>query len=159
MKSLWHAAAMVAVGLALTGQGRAQNDNHLAGLIHHYADAPASDPWHLSGQWSAWLQGDSGKADFTAAISMVKSDNTSRQPHTHHITLTGGHVTSIPNGIRIAGMAAVTGNGAFSFNDPLTVDITGGSAVTYSNITITFSSTSGLGHFGTAPLRGVVWSE
>ena len=81
MKSLWHAAAMVAVALAFSGQGRAQNDNHLGGLIHHYADAPANDPWHLSGQWSARLQGESGNADFTAAISMVKSDNASRQPH------------------------------------------------------------------------------
>jgi hypothetical protein len=159
MKSLWHAAAMVAVGLALTGQGRAQNDNHLGGLIHHYADAPANDPWHLSGQWSAWLHGDSGKADFSASISMVKSNNASRQPHTHHITLSGGHVTSIPNGIRIAGVASVTGNGAFSFDDPLTVDITGGPAVTYSNITVTFSSTPAINHFGAAPLRGVVGSE
>jgi hypothetical protein len=159
MKNLWHAAAMVAVALAFSGQGRAQNDNHLGGLIHHYADAPASDPWHLSGQWSARLQGESGNADFTAAISMVKSDNASRQPHTHHITLTGGHVTSIPNGIRIAGMATVTGNGNPSFTDPLTVEITGGSAVTYSNISVAFSSTAGIGHFGAAPLRGVVWSE
>jgi hypothetical protein len=159
MNSLWHAAALVAVGLALTGQGRPQNDNHLGGLIHHYADAPATDPWHLSGKWAAWLQGNSGKADFTASISMVKANNANRQPHTHHITLTGGSVTAIPNGIRIAGMASVTGNGAFAFDDPLTVDIIGGSAVTYSNIIVTFSSTPGLNHFGAAPLRGVVSPE
>ena len=83
------------------------------------------------------------------------ADTEARSPHTHHVALSNGQVTTLANGIRITGEATVTGSGNFSFLSPVTIDVTGGAVVPYSNISVTFG-TGGSGHFGTAPLNGVV---
>lgn len=80
-----------------------------------------------------------------------------RMAHTHHITLFEGHVTTIAGGIEIKGPARITGNGSFpppfQMNtdlSELTIDITGGNTVAFSNIAVTFGDQAA-GHFGTKP--------
>ena len=93
---------------------------------------------------------------------------TTRNSHTHHITVTGGVVTPLSNGFRVTGGAIVTGNGAFPApfgpNSTLQLDIIGANEVQFSNIQLTFvnnadgSTSDGVKHFGTQPINGVVKS-
>jgi hypothetical protein len=81
-----------------------------------------------------------------------------RTPHTHHVSLINGTVTSITNGFEVTGVATVTGNGnapPFGLSIPIVIDITGGANVQYSNIKLTFQSPADA-HFGKEPLEGVV---
>jgi hypothetical protein len=94
-------------------------------------------------------------------ISKNKSDfdPSARGAHTHHITLVGGEVTPITGGFRVTGTAKFTLNGGPApvaiEPSPVVIEITGGSDVEFSNITLTFEA-PGSNHFGTAPLPGVV---
>ncbi len=87
---------------------------------------------------------------------MVRSENPSRQSHTHHVAMTDGQVTPIAGGYRISGTAAITSNGALAgfTGSPLDIEITGGSALNFS-IESTFGG-SAVGHFGDQPIDGVV---
>ena len=133
----------------------------LPGLINHYtASLDANGPWYIAGDWDVKFKGNSGKADVAIALSMVRSLNeAARQPHTHHIGLENGVVTEIPGGLRITGIPDATTNGNTGFaGSTVQVDITGGNSVPYSNITVTFTGPAA-GHFGTAPLQGVVTTQ
>lgn len=134
-------------------------------------------PYEIRGSWSMQLKRDGTKADFSAAVNMILSDGwvltnstvppnfdpSTRNAHTHHITMTDAEVTMLPNNaIQVSGTATVTLNGGptpFAQQSPLTVVITGGGTgpddVEYSNVTLTFSAPAS-GHFGTEPLPGVV---
>jgi hypothetical protein len=116
------------------------------------------------------LEGNSGKARFSAALNMELSDGwvitenngnfdpNARGAHTHHITLVDGDVTTpSTRGLLITGTASITLNGtpAPISPSPMTIAITGGTDVEFSNITLTFGS-PGSKHFGTEPLPGVV---
>ena len=165
MKSsiVWRVAAVVSIALALGGQGLAQGSAQarLGGIIHHYTAALDADgPWHISGQWSVLVKGNSGKGDFSAALSMVRSDNPSRQAHTHHITITDGDVTVTGTGFEISGTATITGNGspAGFTGSPVEVVITGGSTVRHSNIGVAFGGAA-ITHYGAEPVLGVVTSD
>ena len=71
---------------------------------------------------------------------MVRSENTSREAHTHHISLTEGEVAALANGYRITGSAVMTSNGrlvGFS-GSPVDIEITGSSAVPFANVAVTF---------------------
>ena len=74
---------------------------------------PGQGPWEVRGHWSLKVKGKSAKADFSAALTMERSDrgvkngkgdfdntnNNNPTPcnaHTHHITLVDGLVTTIP---------------------------------------------------------------
>jgi hypothetical protein len=119
------------------------------------------------------LKRDRYKADFSAALNMVLSDGwvltkggmdfdpTARGAHTHHITLVDADVTEVANGFRVTGPAQVTLNGGPApitvAPSPVVIEITGGSEVEFSNITLTFGS-PGASHFGPDPLPGVVRS-
>jgi hypothetical protein len=150
----------------------AQNPNHekFSGLINAYtAQTSTVGPYEVRGVWSLKLEEGSSKADFSAALTMGLSDGwvltlgnanfdpKGRNPHTHHITLENGDVTPIANGFRVTGTATVTVNGGPTpfAPSPLQIDVTGGSSVEFSNITLTFSGPAA-GHFGTQPLSGVV---
>ena len=80
-----------------------------------------------------------------------------RGAHTHHVLMVDGTVTPIANGFEINGLVAVTSNGNQApFAAPtLQIDVTGGQAVTSSNIALTFGG-GAAAHFGTYPLTGVV---
>lgn len=150
---------VVAIALALGSQGvaRGATQQKLEGIIHHYTAAlDANGPWHISGAWSVWVKGDSGRADFSAALSMLRSDNPVRQPHTHHVTMVDGDVALTGTGFMITGTAAVTGSGNLAFTSPVEVQVTGGNTVPYSNVSVRFTGGGGLSHFGAEPLGGVV---
>jgi hypothetical protein len=105
-----------------------------------------------------------------------------RGPHTHHLTMTDATVSYNPTDLDLCpadsptttprfvltGEADITGNGtAAPFQkspttgvitlSPLQVCITGGTEVTYSNMTMTFQTGApALKHFGSFPIHGVV---
>ncbi len=154
------------------------------GVINDFTPASTGGPWEVRGSWSLVVKGkyDTAdcKADFSAALTMERSDEgiienghgdfngdnpADRMAHTHHITLVDGQVTTITGGIEIKGSAMITGNGAFPppFQtnkdlSALTIEITGGNTVAFSNIALTFGDQAA-GHFGTLPLHGVVRSS
>jgi hypothetical protein len=135
--------------------------------------APLGGPWEIRGEWSLKVDGDAGRADFSAALTMLRSDlgvtenggdlddPAARNAHTHHITLVGGSVTPIANGLRVSGPATITGNGnfppPFGGSSTLQIDVTGGNSVAYSNVKLTFGGDA-TNHFGTAPVHGAVRS-
>ena len=164
--------------LATGPRGHAQdNPTHFTGLINDHT-VPAFGSWELHGVWTLDLQGASNKADFTAALTMERSDLfflfppgspsapdptslTVRNAHTHHVAMSGGTASSLTNGFRVTGPVTISASGGiptpinFSTDSTLTVDITGGVLVTYSNIAITFVGDAA-SHFGQNPLKGVV---
>lgn len=102
----------------------------------------------------------------------LPSDPTIRGAHTHHIKLSDAKVTHGPSDcpadapgttprFEVSGPADfITGNGnsaPFEKNGPTTVQVcvTGGSDVTYSNMTVVLVGPA-TGHFGTQPIHGVV---
>src|SRR5688572_21125669 len=98
---------VVAIALVLSSQGAAQHStaHQLEGLVHHYTAAlDAAGPWHISGEWSIKVKGNSGRADFAAALAMVRSDNATRQPHTHHVTIDDGDFAFTASGFVINGV-------------------------------------------------------
>jgi len=148
------------VCMALSIQGAAQSaaETKAEGLIADYtADLDGQGPWRVLGEFAVVQMGRSGKADFSASLSMVRADNSSRSPHTHHVGLTDGDVTPIAGGYRITGAAVIAGNGnlaGFS-GSRIVVDIVGGNAVPQANIRLTFLD-GAVAHFGSDPLDGVV---
>ena len=116
------------------------------------------------------------KADFSAALNMEFSDgwvlthDPTHPPnfdlatwgaHTHHITLVDGEVSQIANGFQVTGTATFTLSGGPApvtvSPSPVLIQITGGTEVEFSNITLTFLY-PGSNHFGSEPLPGVVRS-
>jgi hypothetical protein len=144
--------------LSIPGQPQTRTQNKLDGFIDDFtADLDGNGPWQISGVWSLALKGQSGRADFSVTLNMVRSDSTPRAAHTHHITLTDGSVSQIANGFHVSGNATMASNGNLagfsgSFID---VQIAGGSAVPASNIALTFSG-GAAGHFGSQPFHGPV---
>ncbi len=153
-------AMVITIALATVSQAAAQSaaPTKLEGVINDYTDvASASGPWHITGDWSAQLKGHSGKVDFVASLTMIRSTS-GGSPHTHHIGLTDGQVTAIPNGYRISGQAAITSNGALAgfTGSQIDIELTGSTALKFSNVKITFGGAGAIGHFGDLPLDGVV---
>jgi hypothetical protein len=154
-------------------------------LSDHTAASKIGGPWEMRGTWTLKVKGESGKADFSAAMNMERSDEgvalqppevdgssnfddpAKRNAHTHHITLTDGVVTELPNGFRVTSPnpVIVTGNGAYPppFGSPsfIQIDITGVAGgqgnVVFSNIAITLSGAA-TKHFGMTAINGVVRS-
>jgi hypothetical protein len=170
--------------LAVGGRGQAQNGREssewrhdegrliLNGVISDHTLASLGS-WVLHGVWKLERKERTGKADFSAALAMERSDYwlltnpnppadpnspTARNAHTHHIALEDGIVTALTNGFRVSGPATLTGNGAtppFGTSSTVQVDVTGGDLVVYSNVTLTFGGDA-VKHFGAVPLAGVV---
>lgn len=162
---------IAAAGLLLGIQALTQSPApvKMQGVFHDFvaSSTTPAGPWEVGGEWSLKLKGRSGTADFQAALTMVRSDwwvqNTfadindpaARVPHTHHVSLVDGQVWPLANGFRVTGTAFLTGNGNSSGSAPVEIDITGGDAIRFSNIKLTFSG-GATGHYGTQPLEGVV---
>jgi hypothetical protein len=169
---------LAVVSSALAGT---RTPDHFKGIINDYT--PATDakgkptgPWEVRGDWILTLKGNSGKGDFSAALTMENSDywvltnpnppadpNTpsTRTPHTHHITMQDALVSQIDGGFELTGPATVTANGGpapfASTPTTLTIAITGGPDVEFSNVTLTFAG-GAAGHFGKQAIHGVVRS-
>lgn len=174
---LWGAQIGVLVLAASIGALAQDRDHHrLSGVINAYSPQTTSSgistgPYEIRGPWSLKLKGDSGKADFSAALNMELSDGwvmtptggngnfdpAGRGAHTHHITLADADVAPIPGGFKVSGMATITVNGKSAPVSPsfLEVDITGDVNVEFSNITLTFGAPASK-HFGAEALPGVV---
>jgi hypothetical protein len=144
--------------LSTTGLARPGFQTKLEGTINDFTtDLDGGGPWIVHGPWTLEIQGASGKADFSVSISMVRSDNATRQAHTHHVGFNNGAVTPIAGGYRITGGATMTSNGSqagFSGSE-ITIEVVGGNSVPFSNVRLTFAGASAV-HFGTEPLDGVV---
>jgi hypothetical protein len=152
-------------------------------------------PWEMHGEWSMHVlkqvEGQPQKVHFSAELTMERSDQgvmlhggddfttlASRHAHTHHITLNNGEVTTLLYdkshnviGFEVKGIATITGNGNpppdFDPSAFITIDITGGTLVKYSNLKLTFGDSpnhpplkgaSASAHFGTDAFNGVVES-
>lgn len=164
--SVMAAVALAAAGTEHAGAAQAPSPLRLTGIINDYVESAGA--WHVNGSWTAQAKGDSGKADFFASLTMVRSDlwvqltqadptnPALRTPHTHHVGLVDGTVTVLSNGWRVSGNAIVTSNGSAGglSGSPIDVEITGGTLLT-SNVKLTFGGASAA-HFGTQPLDGVV---
>lgn len=155
------APALIAIVAALTSPalGQTRAPIMLDGIIDDFSPVlDANGPWQVSGQWSLMLLGNSGRGNFSAELNMVRAENPdNRSPHTHTVTLPNGEVTPLANGFQISGNAIITVNGnlaGFS-GSPITVQVTGGSAVPFSNIALTFGG-GAVSHFGDQPFHGVV---
>jgi hypothetical protein len=174
---------VLVLAVSISALAQDSTDKKFRGVINAYSPqtttttatgtATTTGPYEVRGPWSLKLKGDSGKADFSAELTMELSDGwvltennknfdpSARGAHTHHITLVDGDVTPItnPNGFRVTGTATIMLNGTFApiSPAPLVIDITGGNDLEFSNITLTFQLPASK-HFGVAPLPGVVRS-
>ncbi len=103
---------------------------------------------------------------------MVPANHTTRNAHTHHISITNAKVsndTSVcpafnppatGSGVVVTGTATTTGNGGpapFESQgaSTLQVCITGGTEVQFANLTLVYTGPA-VGHFGAQPIHGVV---
>jgi hypothetical protein len=164
---------LLALAVSLGALAQTPAPMHLSGLINDYTpetiNGSVVGPWEIRGEWSLNVPADPGAANFSAYLTMERSDYwiflnpgdvdnpASRSPHTHHIMLVGGVVTPITNGFKVTGgTLRVTGNGNAVFpNSALEVDITGGGAVARSNVVLKFTGDAA-GHFGSQAIHGVV---
>ena len=146
-----------------------------SGVINDYSPSTTvtpMGPWEMRGPWTLTLNAAASTADFSATLTMELSDYTrnpsnidttsgtsSRMQHTHHITITGRHshansyrrVRSERPGQRLRKMGAQRHFAAST----LTVDITGGTSVGFSNITLQFAGgATGSFRIAVDPRRG-----
>jgi hypothetical protein len=160
---VWRLLSLAVLTLALGGQGVAQGQRDLryGGVVNDYtANFDGIGAWHIMGEWSMSVKGDSGKGTFSVGFTMARADVEPRSFHTHHITLDDGDVTALSNGYRISGTGVMTGNGSLAgfSGSPVTVEITGGNAMPYSNLSMTFAG-GAVSHFGSGAIKGVVTQE
>lgn len=151
-------AALAAAILTLSTPALAQAPPlaNATGLIVDYTPSlDTSGPWHVAGNWSLSVNVASGKVDFVASLAMMRSENATRSPHTHHVHVRDAVVATLANGYRISGTATFTSNGSLAgfSGTPIDIEVTGGSAVALSNLTITFGGGAAT-HFG-PQIRGV----
>jgi hypothetical protein len=147
--------------------------------------AVKGSPWEMHGQWSMDIHRETGNADFYADMTMSGYGTNStgaldgtmggQGAHTHHIRLTNARITwdmfgcpvyasPVPTmGFQVNGtVSLVTGNGQVPTFDPTTppistlqVCVSGGSLVSYSNITLVWGGPA-TNHFGMQAIHGVV---
>jgi hypothetical protein len=175
--------ALAAVGLV---RAQAPAPVYLSGIINDYSPSTvAGGPWEIRGEWSLDLQGGSGSASFSAALTMETSDYgisdstqvnpavpATRTPHSHHITVTNAAVSSdtsvcpannpptTGSGIVVTGPATIAANGGpapfeAKGSSALQICLTGGSQVELSNITVVFTGAAAT-HFGPQAVHGTV---
>jgi hypothetical protein len=136
-------------------------DVHFSGALNDYSPSTVKGgPWEMHGTWSLDLHGASGRANFTAAMTMsgygktaagaVDPTQAGQGAHTHNIELTNASVTwnmtgcpvyspATLQGFQINGtVSLLTGNGSnapFETTPPsstVQICVTGGELVPYS---------------------------
>jgi hypothetical protein len=168
--------SVLLVGCCSGVLAQAQMPVHYSGLINDY-----TGPWQISGAWALDLHGQSGTANFSAALNMEASAADPRIAHTHNVALTNATVTFDANdcptsqsdsatpltttAFKIYGtVSLMTANGQrapFEQKPPLppistlTVCVTGGLDNPYANVTLQFGTPASK-HFGTQAIHGVV---
>jgi hypothetical protein len=164
-------AVVLALAVSVVSAARAEGPIHLTGVINGFSPATVNPvgPWEVHGTWSLTVNPYSRFADFSADLTMERSDywvlensqdvdkTDLRSSHTHHISMHHVAITAIPNGFRLMNNATITKDGSpapFS-PAPLQVDFTGGTSLLISNVALTFGTGANL-HFGSVPILGVV---
>jgi hypothetical protein len=177
-KTFWRAVCYTMLPLFAINSGapaQTPSPTQFTGVINDYTPTTSSPmgPWEMRGPWNLTLNGASGTADFTATLTMELSDytrnssnidstsgTTSRMQHTHHIAIVGGTVTQIPTGgFELIGPVTITKDGSPAplAASTLSVSITGGTNVEYSNVALQFAGGATV-HFGSQLIHGVVGS-
>ncbi|HEY0704096.1 MAG TPA: hypothetical protein VGD60_15105 [Candidatus Acidoferrales bacterium] len=180
----WVVGVIAILVLATAGtvaQGQGFRCTRFHGTIADYTPASTGGPWDMRGTWTLVLHEWNNTADFSAEMNMEQSDEgiirmanaagdtadptaefnnpALRGAHTHHIVLQGIAVTQLPTGgFQISGpikLVTKDGTPAPFAQSTLQVQVTGGSVVKYSNVTLTFIGAA-TGHFGTQAIHGVV---
>ena len=151
--------ASFAFALGTPAWAQSAASTQLTGVINDYSDtANVAGAWHVTGEWSAKLDGKSGRGSFAVGIAMARATS-GASPHTHHVFVDDGVVTPLANGtgFAIVGPATITSNGAIAgfSGTVVTIELTGNSEVYPSNIKVIFSG-GAIGHFGADPIDGVV---
>jgi hypothetical protein len=166
------AVLMLALAAGLLAQS--STPTQFSGVINDYSPATTvmpMGPWEIRGPWTLTLDGHSGQGNFSAALTMELSDYTrstsnvdatsgadSRMQHTHHLTIQGGTVKQIATGgFQLTGPVSITKDGSPAplAASTLTVTITGGNIVAFSDITLQFQGGAPV-HFGSQLIHGVV---
>ena len=167
--------AVLMLALATRVLAQTSTPTQFSGVIHDYSPATTvmpMGPWEMRGTWTLTLDG-TGRGDFSAALTMELSDYTrnssnidvtsgtdSRMQHTHHIAIQGGTVTQVSTGgFELTGPVTITKDGSPAplAASTLSVTITGGTTVEFSNITLQFQGGAPV-HFGPQAIHGVVTS-
>jgi len=174
--------AIVAMGLVRAQDLRTV---HFKGTVSDYTPSNLSGgPWEIRGVWTLDVDR-TGAASFTADLTMETSDYgitsatavdptnpSTRTPHTHHLTMTNATVSYDVSvcpanspatgtvGVVITGPITTAGNGSpapfeAKGSSALQVCITGGSTVSFSNVTLVYTG-AGATHFGSQPIHGVI---
>ncbi|HEV8039096.1 MAG TPA: hypothetical protein VGP62_09550 [Bryobacteraceae bacterium] len=163
--------------LAITNGVLAQTPTPMqfTGVINDYSPSTSTPmgPWEMRGPWTLTLNQDSTKADFSATLTMELSDYTrnssnidstsgatGRMQHTHHIAIEAGTVTqNSTGGFELSGPVTITKDGSPAplKASTLSVNITGGTSVGFSNIALQFQGGATV-HFGPQLIHGVVSS-
>jgi hypothetical protein len=100
IKHLWCVAQIgflvLVASIGTLAQNRTPERLRYSGIINAYSPQTTTGPYEVRGPWNLQLKGNSGKADFSAALNMVLSDGwvltlgdgnfdpNGRGPHTHH---------------------------------------------------------------------------
>jgi hypothetical protein len=178
-----HSLAVLALTASIGALAQSSTPTRFSGVIDSFtpqmtnaSTGAVSGPYEVHGTWYLQLLGASGSANFEAALDMELSDGwaatansgtladeSARDRHTHHITVINGMVTMLANGFQVTGPATITlnGNSAPINPSPVTITITGGGLVQYSNVTVALGGKAA-NHFGKdssgnpVPLVGVV---
>ncbi len=155
------AVAVMTGVLAVQVQAQVPGQIRVDGHVHDFTGAMTPPdplgPWQIDGDWTVTYSIASGTVDFVASLNMIRSDNTTRAAHTHHVRMSGAQVTEIAGGYRITGAASITSNGALAgfSGSPVEIDLTGGPALAFATVKVRFGGAAAA-HFGEAPLGGVV---
>lgn len=167
----WKLRAVAFLGCAAGTLALAQGPKtvHLKGVINDHPVSPSTSGatvWELRGPWSLDFRGESGRANFSAALTMEFSDiyvgsiaaasSDARHQHTHTITMNDATVMESPDDcpsgttpyptytwqFEVTGMADVTGNGGSPFGGPVPLQacVGGGPDLQFSNITLVFTN-------------------
>lgn len=164
----WTMRVVVLVALVASSGLLAQEPGpeQLSGVINDYSPkgVTPTGPWEIRGVWGLQFRA-SGKADFTASLTMELSDPATtgsgepgpRMQHTHHIMLEDGQVERLANGgFEVSGPVTITKDGSpVLSSSTLTVTVTGGTSIALSNVALTFSGPASA-HFGPDDIHGVI---
>lgn len=160
---------LTAFAVAMNASFARSSTRRLKGVINDFSPRSTvpTGPYLVNGTWSLQLH-PNGKADFTASLTMVRSDlwlietggdpesQTDRNFHTHHVLVTDGQVSTVGSAIVVDGAAIITSNGNQVFpGSTVQIEIGSGTAVAPSNIKLTFGAPAS-GHFTNQPYEGVV---
>ena len=169
-KTCWALSMMV---IATGALAQTPAPTQFSGVINDYSPSTTvtpMGPWEMRGPWTLTLNPDS-QADFSATLTMELSDytrnssnidttsgTTGRMQHTHYLAIKAGTVTQLATGgFELTGPVTITKDGSPAplAASTLTVDITGGKTLGFSNVTLQFEGGATV-HFGPQLIHGVV---